>query len=483
MRVSLDPRKLARIGHARGCAAVAFGPSSLELATARVDGGQVQILQQTSANAVPAEAAPDTPPQWQVAAQSLRRQFDPREHRVVTSVRCEDALCQTLRLPVTDPGELKQMLDLQIDNLTPLPLEEIVYAFEPVETAEGQTRVLVAIVPKAVVNERVEALETAGLPPEIVSVDALAIFRALSQRAALPTDDRLNVLLILNPTSANVVIHSRGVPLAVRSIVLNAEVLAQDQEESFLREELQRTLVAAEADHPQRAIGSVTFLVATEELKSLAERLADGLTAPTTFLSDGAVPSTAASLCLQCAAGGPGLLNLLPDEWRQRRRTAAFRRRLIRGAIVVGTAYALVLAVFLTLLGIKKARLHRVESELRASQPAYQKARQTQSQLMAMRNQLDTKSSALEVLREITVRMPEHMKLNEFVFKKDQSVTLRAQAPSAALALDFQSKLEQCDLFSKVTPGQSRTEGGGLTKFDLVCTLKTAAGPRTPPPS
>ena len=182
MKASLDPRKLTHIGQARGWAAVAFGASSLELATARFEGAEVQVLQQTSASAAPPQDAPDAPRQWHAAAQSLRRQFDPTEHRVVTSVSCEDVLCQTVRLPATEPGELRQMLDLQIDNITPLPLEEVVYGFEPLETAEGQTRVLVAIAPKATVNERVEALETAGLPPEIVSVDALAMFRTLARR-------------------------------------------------------------------------------------------------------------------------------------------------------------------------------------------------------------------------------------------------------------------------------------------------------------
>ena len=94
---------------------------------------------------------------------------------------------------------------------------------------------------------------------------------------------------------------------------------------------------------------------------------------------------------------------------------------------------------------------------------------------MAMRNQLDTKFSALEVLREITVRMPKDMQLSSFVFKKDLTLSLKGQAPSGAIALDFQSRLQQCDLFSKVS-GRSDTVGG-LTKFDLTCTLKTAAGP------
>src|ERR1051326_1130398 len=248
MRTSLNPRNLAHLGQARGWAAVAFGAASLDLTTARADGTEVSVLQQSSASAAPPEGAEDTTLQWQTAAQSLRQQFDPREHRIVTSMSCEDVLCQILRLPATEPGELKQILDLQIDSITPLPLEEVVYSFQPLDTVEGQTRVLVAIAPKATVNQRIEALEAAGLQPEIVSVDALAMFRALTSRNLLAGDDRLNVLVVLSAASTDVIVYSQGLPLAVRSIVPGATV------DSVLREELQRTLIAAEAGHPQRTL-------------------------------------------------------------------------------------------------------------------------------------------------------------------------------------------------------------------------------------
>lgn len=481
MKSLFNPRRLTHIGQTRGCAAVAFSGSSLELTTARTEGGDIQVLQQASASAAAPEGAENTAPQWPAAAQSLRRQFDPREHRIVTSVSCEDVLCQTLWLPSTEPGELKQILDLQIDNITPLPLEEIVYSFERLESRDGQTRVLVAIAAKVTVNERVEALEMAGLPPEIVSVDALAMFHALSKRNALPTDDRLNVLVILSATSANVIVHSQNVPYAVRSIVLSAEAVQSDEGESLLREELQRTLMAAEAEHPQRGVGTVTFLTKDEELKSLAERVSTGLSMPSSFLTNGAAPSPALSLCLQCATDTSAQLNLLPDEWRSKRRAAAFRQRMIRGAIALGVVYALALAVFLTFLAVKASQLHRVENEVKRLQPDFMQARQTQSELVAMRKQLDTRYSALEVLREITALMPDGVRLSEFAFKKDQTVGLKGQAPSAAVSDDFPPKLEKSALFSKVTPNRSSTEASGLTKFDLVCTLKTATGVGTTP--
>ena len=470
MRANLNPRKLAGLGHARGWAAFAFGASSLDLTTARADGTEVSVLQQSSASTAPPAGMPDAPPQWQNAAQSLRQQFDPHEHRVVTAVSGEDVLCQILRLPATDPAELKQMLDLQIDNITPLPLEEVVYSFERLEAADGQTRVLVAIARKVKVNERVEALEAAGLQPEIVSVDALAMFHALARRNLLATDDRLNVLVILGLVSADVIVYSRIVPLAVRSLVLGAEG------ETVLREELQRTFVATEAGQPERTMGGVTFLAPGEALQAFAEKVANGLKAQSSFLTNGTVPSAGLSLCLQYAMGETGQLNLLPDEWRQKRQTKAVRRRLIRGAIAVGIVYVLALAVFLTLLAIKNGHLNRVIREIKNQQKNFVDARQTEGQLIAMRNQLDTKFSALEVLREITVRMPKEMQLSSFTFKKDITVSLKGQAPSAAIALDFQSKLQQSELFSKVSAGRMDTVAG-LTKFDLTCTLKTAAGP------
>jgi hypothetical protein len=136
----------------------------------------------------------------------------------------------------------------------------------------------------------------------------------------------------------------------------------------------------------------------------------------------------------------------------------------------------------LTALAIRAAQQRNVEKEVKNLQPQFAEARQTQGLLISMRNQLDTKFSALEVLREITVRVPEGVRLSEFVFKKDQTVSLKGQAPTAAIAIDFQSRLEQSEFFSKITQGsQWRTEAGGLTKFDMACTLKTAATPGITP--
>src|SRR5712671_3011566 len=159
MSSALNPKNFARLGGPRAWAAVVFDKAGLELSVGRNLGGQVTVTPHPATAIAEGEAGADPKTQWRAAAQTLRQQIDPRGHHIATAVGCEDVLCQTLRLPTIEPGELKQMLDLQIDNLTPLPLEEVVYSFQSLEVEESNTRVLVSIARKDAVNARVAALE------------------------------------------------------------------------------------------------------------------------------------------------------------------------------------------------------------------------------------------------------------------------------------------------------------------------------------
>jgi hypothetical protein len=279
---------------------------------------------------------------------------------------------------------------------------------------------------------------------------------------------------------ANVIVYSHGNPVAVRSIVVGEGALDSAENQAALREELSRTLVAAEAEMPRCEIGRVTFATWSERLRAEVEKLTRTWSDHAEFLGNGSTPSPALSLCVETASEEAMRLNLLPDEWRQRRRTARFRKTLIRGAITVGAVYLLVLAVFLTMMGVRSAQLSRVESDIKRQQGRFGRARELHRLLVEMERQIDPKYSAIEVLRAVSALMPENLKLNSFDFKKDATVKLRGQTPSATTATDFISRLEKCELFSKVTPGPMRVEpGGGLTKFDVVCSLKSGAGAPT----
>ncbi|MCG3149248.1 MAG: hypothetical protein PCFJNLEI_02708 [Verrucomicrobiae bacterium] len=459
--------KAGGMSKSTGWAAVFFGETGLDVTTARASGAELKIVQQVTEPL----ATTATGDQLQGTVQTLRQRLDLRDHRIVTAVSCEDVLCQTLRLPTTEAGELQQMLDLQIDNLTPLPLEEVVYSFEPLDATATETRVLVAVARKAAVNERVAALEAAGWPAEVVGVDALAVFRHLLRQKALPADAQLNTLVLVGSRVANFILYSAGTIVAIRSVMLGSQGVAAE----LLREELERTLVAAEVELPTAEVGRTTLATWNESVRPQLAAVAAEWGAATEFLSNGTTPNPAASVCLEAAAAGPTQLNLLPAEWRERRKKAGVRRLLVRGAIALGVLYLLALIGLLTFMAVRQAQLGSVQAEIRKLEPRFTKARELSRTLGALQRQLDTKYSVLEVLREVSQLLPENVKMNGFSFKKDETVVIRAQAQSAGFATDFISRLEHSAMFTKVTPGNMRSEPGtGLTKFDVTCTLKSA---------
>ena len=354
----------------------------------------------------------------------------------------------------------------------------MVYGFEPLEIGATETSVLVAVAPKAVVNEKVEVLEAAGLPPEVVGIDTLALFRHCLRKQLIPTDEKLNAFVQVGPSAANIIVHTQGIPRAVRSILFGKAEWNGTENRATLIEELQRTLVAAEAEHPDCRIGCVTLATWNQGLQAEVEELARHWNGPVQCHTNGSVPSPTASLCVETAAARPPLLNLLPDEWRQRRRAAQMRRRLISGGIALGVLYLLGIAAFLGLIGMRQSQLSDLKTKMARRQPELARANELRQLLMAMQKQLDTRYSAMEVMREVAMVMPENVKLSAFTFKKDQNLALKAQASSATVMNDFIGKLEKSDLFSKVESGASQTDpANGLTKFDVTCTLKSAAPP------
>ncbi|MEI8314344.1 MAG: pilus assembly protein PilM [Verrucomicrobiota bacterium] len=451
----------SHLGKTRGWAAVVFDEAGVAIATARLAGNELSIVSETAEPHVPVDGQAMTA-RYQATAQVLRQRVDLREYQIVTAIGGDDVLCQTLRLPTTDAGELKQMLELQIDSLTPLPVEEIVYSFEALATTATETRILLAVASKAAVNERVAALEAVGWRPEVVSVDTLAVFRELLRQGTVPADDRLNTLVLLSPTVANFIVFSSGHIITVRSVMLG--------DKDFIREELTRTRLAAEVEYPGLAHGTTLFATWSEPLRAMLTELAEGLG----MLVDSVVSPPVLSVCLDTARDGSARLNLLPEEWRERRRKLRVRQVAVRSLIGLGTAYLLALVIFLTLLGVKKVQIRRVDDELRRLQSQYAGAQELRKTLLTMQKQLDTQHSALEVLREVSQLLPDSVKLSGLSFKQDNRVTLRGKAQAAGFASEFIGRLDKSAMFTKVTPGEQRIEPGtGLTKFDVECSLPT----------
>jgi len=372
----------------------------------------------------------------------LLSQAELRSSRAVIAMSGTETWCQTLSLPTTEASELETMLELKLDTVAPLPAEEVAYGYVPLEKTENETRLLLVVSPKALVNERVGALDAAKITAETVTVDALALFHWLANRQRLPNDEKLHALLHVTEGAVNLVFHTRAQPVAVRSMACDGEA-GRDA----VLEELRRSWLATEFQHDNNGRGRLMVVADTVGLRPLAGQFRDAWGPEAECLVE---ESEAPLSALAASAPSVSTLNLLPKEWKQKRRSAFLRRRLIRTSIALGALYLLGVAVFAAGLAMERAEQRRLAAEAARLQPPYIAARKLRDTLSAMQAQLDVKFSAIEVLREISSLMPDSLKLTDFLFLKNQQVTLRGMTSAPEQATEFIARLENSPLFSKV---------------------------------
>ena len=111
--------------------------------------------------------------------------------------------------------EMRQALPFQVRDVLPLPVDEALLDFYPLEEAGNNDTVrgLLVAAPKDAVLQLVRAVERAGLHVEHVD---LSVFAALRAAAHLANDTEAVIDIGANGT--NIVIHTNGVPQIVRTI-------------------------------------------------------------------------------------------------------------------------------------------------------------------------------------------------------------------------------------------------------------------------
>ena len=105
--------------------------------------------------------------------------------RLVTAIPCQDLFVRTLSFPFKDSMKLAQVVPFEVENLVPMPLEDLAIGsviLPPGQTADGVMRqsksseVLITAAPKDKVAEHLRFLASADIEPSAINVDAMALF-------------------------------------------------------------------------------------------------------------------------------------------------------------------------------------------------------------------------------------------------------------------------------------------------------------------
>lgn len=164
------------------------------------------------------DAIPDT-------VLSLLRENDFHSRRVVTSVSGKSVIVRYLTMFRMSPEDLRNAIRYEADKYIPFDVDEVILDCQPFEVdglgnlASNEMRVLLVACKRAVIDEQLRMLASAGLHPELVDVDVFAIGNAFELAVgAADGADRVSALVDVGASKTCVNLVRANTSLFTREI-------------------------------------------------------------------------------------------------------------------------------------------------------------------------------------------------------------------------------------------------------------------------
>lgn len=397
-----------------------------------------------------------------------------------------------LQLPTSDPSELKNMVDMQVVRQIPYTKEEMIYDYHVIgPTEEGYTKVFLVIVHRDIVSRYLGILGKAGIEPDSIELDSLAITELC--KFVKIQDEKPTVIVDIDYANTNIVVIQGGVPTFTRAVSIGALQLGgkavPSGDKDWMNEwidEINRSLTVFQRE---QAVSIEKIMVFGDYSGRFIPAMTGRMTLPITgfdltphlegiseiaSLNVEGVEVAIAGLLGAIREGAETGVNLIPGEImgskisKQRHRYLAVTGLLIAGILGV---------LGLTLnkkIQDRKEYLLLLEGRLEETSPSAKELAVKKERLALVKKQLSTSGSSLDILRELYSIIPQKTSLNVFIYDDAEGITIKGASPAMSEVFDLIPKLEASPYFENVKnryATQRKIKGQELTEFHIDCSI------------
>jgi type IV pilus assembly protein PilM len=145
--------------------------------------------------------------------------------KVVVGVANQKVVVRQVDLPWLPVKELRQSLSFQVQDFIPMPVEQAILDFHPLEEFTNDSggrmlRVLLVAASRDMVGSAMEAVAKAGLTPSMVDLNSFAVLRSLVTGGSGIGSLEAEALVDVGASVTNIVVHQGGVPRFVRILLM-----------------------------------------------------------------------------------------------------------------------------------------------------------------------------------------------------------------------------------------------------------------------
>lgn len=321
--------------------------------------------------------------------------------------------------------ELRQMVEFQLEKLSPLPVGQIVWSVERVPTHSAMPSELQTALVVIVARNQVEAF-----------------LGQLEGRGYLA--DRLDWPLLRQLLATKVEGHGAWIyPVAngdqgacliawwYDGTLHNVSLAHLTTPENWARElggQLTQTAWAGELEG---------WLTAAPQWHLVADAKTAAVWEPLLPASPGhavtrlePLPAPAlAALTAQRASRAGGQASLVPDEFRVRYRQQFVDRVWMRGLGALAMIYMVGVLAYFGFLYSEETKKAALEKEVAALSGSYTNALLTEALIQVLQQQVSLKNAVLEGLKAASAKLPADLRLTDFSFARGRSLLLVGTAP------------------------------------------------------
>jgi len=373
------------------------------------------------------------------------------------------AMMTRVVLPAAARENLGEVLAYEIENLVPLPKDEVHYEYLPRAQTGERVEVLLVSVPRAVVDEHTSLLEQAGVRVRGIGLASTA----LADYVLFCRGQELGPIALLIPEGDDLelaLVHDER--LCSSQIIPARRLDAGGLEQALVRQLAEEQLQASEVTLagyglPPGLAEQVQWR--DEELIALAAgRLED----------DGGRLGGCDAVVLPAIGGALAAireqavpLNLLPAEQRR----AAEEGPSLATMGLTGLVAVLLMVLGLSALVKERLLLGEIDAQVAALKPKVREVRSLQDEIEHLEEQLKILSSgedvrATRVLRDLTELVPKEAYLTTLTLRQGK-ITMDGQATSAS---DLIATLEKSKRFREVAFSSPTTRAGDKERFALT---------------
>lgn len=324
---------------------------------------------------------------------------------------------RVVHLPKGDPGELRPMIELQLEKLSPAPVNQVVWTYQPVPHPEpDQQSAIVIIADRGSVESYLGGLEDRGY-----LADRLELPWLHHVLAGRPTSDQTCIYLITRD-AVLLCLTAWWYDQTLQYVEL-FQLDNTDSAPSRVVDQLVRVGWAGEIEGWLTVPPRWRLTASSDDIESWEPRLREKLGDD---LETEVVPDLAdlAHTAARRSVRGESTANLMPAEHQARYRQQFVDRLWMRGLGALILVYLFFVLLFFAGVKFLEHQEGRLRAELAAISGSYTNALELKERVRVFTEQAELKYAALNSLRVTAELLPPEIMLTSFAFSGGRSLRL-----------------------------------------------------------